>query len=100
MSEVGMFDIKADANQWIVYRKRKAKDPGASEKWEPVSYHNRLEHAARWLLDRLVREEAMGPRWSIEAIPEAVARAQFQVEELIRSLSVSAEQPAYEAPRS
>lgn len=53
------YKVHWSADQWVVSVKADQSHPKAKqdeERWRPVSYHNRLSHAADWLWQQMVGE--------------------------------------------
>jgi hypothetical protein len=53
------------------------------EAWSAVSYHSTMKDAARWLFDRLIRDETTeGQGWNEVIV--AVERAHARVREMVK----------------
>lgn len=76
------YRIRSEPTQVIVEQRRIVKKTGL-EAWSAVSYHSTMKHAARWLFDRLIRDEtAEGQGWNEVIV--AVERAHRRVQEMVK----------------
>lgn len=84
--------VEFDDTQWIVRRHVIPKKPGKSPYWRSVSYHNRLEHALQWVLDR-----ELGRRLDQSLLEEAREHIQDIPEDLRKAADILRENPQFPA---